>query len=267
MTGTDLVNYQAAWAAQAQAEAEREPPGGGSFMSTRGGILSLGETQMPGNMVAVIVVDSVRENSFYGNQPFNETAPQPPICYSFSRDNDPDVGPHISMAQHLDYFQPQANTCQGCRWNEWGSAVRGRGKACQNRRRLSLVPAGYYLPRKNSRDFDLHLFQDSAQIANADTVFLRLPVTSVNEWAKYVQQLAASVQRPPAGVVTKIELVPDAKTQFRLTFEAIEQVPDHMAAMIMARCDRERQVPFRGYDPPDRTQQGQPQGGLAGYRR
>ncbi|MGC8733267.1 MAG: hypothetical protein ACP5RC_13565 [Halothiobacillaceae bacterium] len=265
--GTEIVNYQAAWAAQAQAEAQREPPSGAAFMSTRGGVLSLGDTPMPGNMVAVIVLDSVRENSFYGNQPFNEANPQPPVCYSFSRDNDPAVGPHISMASHPEYFVPQADTCGACRWNEWGSAERGRGKACQNRRRLALVPAGFYQARPRSRDFDLHLFEDAMQIANADTVYLRLPVTSVNEWAKYVQQLAASVQRPPAGVVTKIELVPDAKTQFKLTFEALTMVPDDMAAMVINRCEQERAIPFRGYEPPDRTAGGQAQSGLASYRR
>src|ERR1700761_5118895 len=153
MTGTNLVNYNEKWAQQAAQYAEQEKLVGGTFISTRGGTLSIGEEVLPGNQMVVIVLDVVNENTFYDNK-FDPDNRQPPLCYAFGRSAD-EMAPHESMQVDLEYFQPQAETCSVCPHNAWGSAEKGRGKACQNRRRIALIPAGYYNPRRGSRDFDL----------------------------------------------------------------------------------------------------------------
>lgn len=244
-----LVNYDEQWAQAASAYAANEPLSGGAFLSTKGGILSFQENPMPGNMVACIVIDSYRENTYYPGK-FDADSPLPPTCYAFGRDG-AHMGPHPSMQADLNYFRPENMQCEGCPRNEWGSADQGRGKACQNRRRLTLLPAGFYVPRKNSRDFDLELFADPTHFKTAEVAYLKLPVTSVNDWAKYVNQLSASVRRPPFGVVSCISLVPDPKTQFKLHFEMVEMVPDNLASIIMERHRVAAEVPFRGYEPPE----------------
>lgn len=253
-----LVNYEEQWKVEAQQAAAAEPPGGAPYLSVKGGILKFGEQNMPGNQVAAIVLDSWRENAYYHGR-YDPEDPLPPICYAFSRSGD-DMRPHESMAKHQEYFRPQANACKDCPLNEWGSADQGRGKACQNRRRLTLIPAGYYEPIRGSNDFSLHLFDDPTHFAQADAAFIRLPVTSVNEWSKYVNTVAATMFRPPHGVLTRIYVTPDAKSQYKVKFEPLLNVPDSLAPVIMQRHAAELATQAQGYEPPD-TARARPEAG------
>lgn len=266
MTGTEIVNYDKQWADQAAKYAEQEKLVGGTFISTRGGTLSVGEETMPGNQMAVIVLDVVMENTFYEGK-FDADNKQPPLCYAFGRSAD-EMAPHESMQIDPEYFVPQANSCLECPHNAWGSAEKGRGKACQNRRRLALIPAGYFEQKRGSRDTTLHLFDDAKHFQQADIAYLKLPVTSVTAWSKYVNQVAANFNRPPHGVVTRIWIEPDQKTQYKLCFEMIEEVPDELAAAVMTRHDQAVKAVVQGYQvPAEQPVQQAPQGGLRGLRR
>lgn len=258
MTGTEIANYDEKWAQQAQQYAEQEKLTGGTFISTRGGALSVGDEQMPGNQMVVVVLDVVNENTLYENTltgaPYDPNDPVPPLCYAFGRSAE-EMAPHESMQVDLEYFQPQAEACQGCKHNQWGSARTGRGKMCQNRRRLALIPAGYFAPKRGSRDFDLHLFDDPKHFQSADVAFLKLAPTSVEDWSKFVNMLLANHQRPPHGVFTRVwietETRPNKRNQHRTLFEVIEEVPNELAAVIMARHEQALGQTIQGYQVPE----------------
>lgn len=262
--GQEIVNYNEQWAKQAEQYAAEEQLTGGTFLSTRGGTLSFGEEVMPGNQVCVIILDAVKENTLYAGD-YDPDAAQAPVCYAFGRGAE-EMAPHPSMQNDPDYFQPQSDVCATCPHNEWGSADKGRGKACQNRRRLALIPAGFYMPKRGSRDFDLELFDDPKHFQTADIAFIKLPVMSVKTWAKYVNQLSASIRRPPHGVITRLYLEPDPKSQFRVNFEMIEEVPDSLAAIIMARHEEATSAVIQGYQPPGEQEEAAPKGSLRGLR-
>jgi hypothetical protein len=277
MTGTALINYEQRWEQDAKQAAQSEPLSSGSWLTARGGQLVIDDNALPGNQAAVIVLDSVRENTYYGVK-YDPENPLPPVCYAIGRDADP-MFPHTDMQKDLTYFKPQhwqnnqVMGCEGCPLNEWGSAPQGRGKACQNRRRLTIIPAGYYQAKPGSRDFDLHLFDDTEHYARADLTYFKLPVTSVSNWSKYVNQLSANVRRPPWGVVTRIHVEPHAKHQYEVCFELIDTVPDELAETIINRHDGAVQMPLAGYQAPDPERltaaQGAPAGGFRqqGFQR
>ena len=249
MTGTQVTKYDEEWAKRAQRAVEDEPQGGGSFLSIRGGILKFQDTEMPGNQACVIILDSVRENTYYGAK-FDEDNPMPPKCYAFGRGGE-EMAPHISMAAAPAWFEPQSETCQTCPFDKFGSADVGRGKACQDRRRIALIPAGFYSPKKNSRDFDLELITEPKHYQTADIAFLKLPVMSVKPWSSFVTQVSSIYTRPPAGVLTRLFVVPDAKAQYKVQFEVIDLVPDELAAIVMARVDEAVKAIIQPYNPPE----------------
>lgn len=249
--GKAVTRYDEAFAKMAQEYASGERVTG-AFISTRGGVLTFGEEALPGNQMCVIVLDAVQERTYYteGYDPSREVA-LPPVCYAFKRPEDEDeMAPHPSMQADLTYFQPQNDICRTCPMNDWGTSDKGRGKACTERRRLALIPAGYYTPVRGSRDFDLHFIEDPDHYASADIAFLKLPVTSVKDWARYVTQLGSSLRRPPLAVATRIYLEPDPKTQFRVKFEMIEELPDTMFEVIMKRHEEAKASIIFGYPPP-----------------
>lgn len=266
MNSTALVAIQQKLAEQAQTKAAQITVStGGAFLSTRAGVLSFDDEAMPGNQVCVVIIDDVFENTYYEGK-WDPNAITSPKCYAFAREK-LDLAPHPSMQNHPDYFEPQNDACQGCPKNEWGSADTGKGKACQNRLRLTLVPAGRYIPKKGSKDLDLDLFADEEHFSEADPVFLKLPPTSVEEYAKYVSQLSAAHGLPPHGVFTRVYCEPHPKHQFHVKFEMIERVPADLLGVVMERHDKAGALPFSPYTPPEEPEAPAAGGGLKGLRR
>lgn len=231
--GTNLINYEERFAVMAREAAETEKvSGSGRFMSTKSGVLSFMDEAMPGNQVAAIILDSVYENTYYPNE-WSADRIENPLCYAFARTEE-ELEPYIEgMQKQMEHFEPQAEACNECAFNEWGSSPKGKGKACQQRRRLYMVPAGFY-DRASNGGWDLELFDDPEELADLDAAMLKVPVTSTKNWAKYVNMVAKEYNRPPMGVITRIYLEPDAKSQFTVNFEVIDLVPDHMLDQVFA---------------------------------
>lgn len=220
---TGLVKYDAALAEAAKKYAGQEAgAAGGSFISLRGGVISFGGAPVPGNHLAVVILDHVHENCYYEGD-FDPEAMSGPVCFAFGRDP-------ASLAPHEGSTARQSESCDRCARNAWGSSERGRGKACRNTRRLALIYAGELDARGA---FTPKTDQDHFETTQA--AFLKLPVTSVRGFAGYVHQLASNLQRPPFGVFTKMSVVPDPRTQFKVVFEMLDQVPTPLVPTIINR--------------------------------
>lgn len=171
----------------------------GHFMSTRGGRLSLNGATIPGDKINIVIIDYLLENHYYEGD-FDASAITSPVCFAFGRNDD-------EMVPHELSSKPQCATCAACPMNVFGTASKGKGKACKNIRRIGFIPAdGLDNP------------------ATAEMAFLKLPVTSCKNFSTYVQQLASGLKRPPFGVVTEMSIVPDPKSQFILKFKLVDKI-------------------------------------------
>lgn len=219
-----------AWDEELAKEAEiaanmEQSSGGGQFFSLRGGTLSFDDAPLPGNQMIVVIVDAIMENVYYEGR-YDPDTPQSPTCFAFGRD-EKDMEPHIIVT---DAGQAQSTEgCAKCEHNEFGSADTGRGKACRNTRRLALIPAGI------NKKGEVELIEDEDHYKNSAIAFMKIPVTSLKGYSAFVKQVANSLRRPPHGIFTKIRVVPDQKTQFRVLFEPVEQIPNELMATIMER--------------------------------
>lgn len=246
-----VTRYDERFAAMAAQYAGQEHVGG-DFLSIKGGVLTFQDEPLPGNQIIVVILDVLKARLFYTEKydPAREVN-LPPKCYALWRDTESEPAPHVSMKQGLHYFEPQNDICRTCPNNEWGSSDTGKGKACGEKRRFALLPAGVVKPKRGSRDMDEELFTDPEHYASADVAYLQIPVTSVKEWAKYVTDLASELRLPPAAVVTRIFIEPDPKTQFKVKFEMIDRLPVEILDVVMPRYETAvREIEF-GYQAPD----------------
>jgi len=188
--------------------------GGGQFISFKGGQLSYQGNTIKGNELAVIALDSIYENAYYGDR-FDPDNPQPPVCYALGREED-------ELAPHPDSAHPQSDKCDGCPMNEFGTADNGKGKACKNTRRIAVIPGDPL---------------DADTIQTAEAAFVRLPVTSVKGWASFVKTVAALDKLPPLGVVATLSTVPDPKSQFKVTWQKAEAVDSELLPLLLDRHD------------------------------
>lgn len=224
---TALTNYDEELAKQAAAAADQEKNvGGGAFFSTRAGVLSVDGQSLPGNEMAVLIVEGILENVFYAGK-FDPDELESPTCFAFGRD-EADMEPHLNVQQNGTAQNP---TCDGCEKNKFGSSDTGKGKACGNRRRLALLPAGAF----DKRTGEYTPILDSDHYARSEMRYLKVPPTSIGGYAGYVKQLSGGLKRPPHGVFTRISIVPHPKKQFEIKFEALMPVPNEVMGAVMER--------------------------------
>lgn len=220
---TALVKWDDELAKQAEAYARQEAStGGGQFFSTRGGTLKLNDAPIENDEMAVVVLDSVLENVYYDEDfdPDNRTSPS---CYALGRDE-------TALAPHDQSEKPQAASCEECEFSKFGSANKGRGKACKNRRRLALIPAGTI-----NKAGEFEAFDEEDAFTKSQVAYLNIPPTSINSFGAYVKQVANVLRRPLHAVFTKVSLVSDDKTQFKFVFETLGKVPDELVGALIER--------------------------------
>lgn len=204
-------------------------------LSIKNGILRLGDTQMPGNRIAVVIACNVFENAYY------DTAYDPdvlvaPVCYAFG-DTQAEMAPTDLVKEK------QSDSCANCPNNEFGSADTGKGKACGNRRKLVCIPAGEFDKKTNEWVIET----DAEEYKNATPAILNIPPTSLVEYAKYVKALFKEHKRPINAVVTEVKIVPDDKKQFVINFNFLDYVEEDVYNAVDERHEVFKEALTRPY--------------------
>lgn len=252
---TALVKWDEELAKQAEVAAGMEAnTGGGQFFSLKSGILSWQDAPLPNNQMAVVILDSILENVFYEGK-YDPDTPQGPTCFAFGRE-EKTLAPHTIVIEAGNAQCGASGLCDGCEMNEWGSSDVGRGKACRNTRRLAMIPAGTF-----NQAGKFELIDDEEHFASTAIGFMKLPVTSVKGYASFVKQVAGALRRPPFGIVTKVKVIPDPKSQFKVVFEPIMNLPDELMGAIMQRHEEAKSTIDFPYQPNDEEQAPPPKRG------
>lgn len=220
---TAIVNWEDRLAGYAE-EAAAEEAVSGTFISLKAGRLMIAGAPVAGNKLDCVVIAHARENAYYVGK-YDPNSPSSPVCFALqpivnSQTDEDDMQPHP------DSQDPQSEYCSNCPRNQWKSGEGGKGKACKNVRRLALLPAD--------------AVKSAERVEAADALFVKLPVMSVRNWSKYVNDLAGIAKRPPFAVVSQISTEPDPKSQFKVTFKMEYKIsePEILEALV-ARHDRE----------------------------
>jgi hypothetical protein len=222
-TSTAVVKWDEELARQAQvAAAVEESTATGQFFSLKSGVLSFNGNQVPGNEMAVVILDSILETIYYEGE-YDTENPSGPTAFAFGREEKSLTWHENSAPDFAGKLCSESEVC------EWGSAEKGRGKAARETRRLAMIPAGMI---ENGK---FKPFEDEDDFANSAIGYMKLPVTSVKGYAGFVKQIAGALKRPPHGIFAKVKVVPDSATQFKVVFEALSSVPDDLMGTIMQR--------------------------------
>lgn len=208
---TAMTVWQEEMAKAARAAAKENPVTEytAARISTRGGVFTIDKENV-GTELDLVVIGAIWENGLYDGA-YDPDHPRVPVCYAFSN---PDMeDPEEEMRPHESAENPQGGAgggCSGCEHNEFGSAATGRGKACKNTRRLALLTPD--------------ALESAEAIREAEVRSMSVPVMSVASWSKFVQKVSDDFERPYWCVVVKAQLVPDPKSQFKVTFTFVELI-------------------------------------------
>lgn len=197
----NTINARLAELAKKNAKQEASTATGFQFISFKGGNMTIDGASVEDDTMDVVILVSKIEHHYYTRK-YDPDNPSSPACYAFGEDAD-------EMAPHDKCESPQSDLCANCPHNEWGSAERGNGKACANVRRLAVLAA-----------------DQLDDVANAEVRGMKIPVTSVKNYAKYIRDLEKVKSLPPLAVVTRVSLVKNEDTVFKVLFKHVEDIED-----------------------------------------
>ncbi len=224
---TGIVSWQDMMATEAKEVAKTERPSVGRI-SLQSGVMTYEGTPVPDNEMICIVADVIEEQVYY-DQPYEAGVVNPPACFAYG---EPGSGLH-AHEDVPDRDWEKWGSCDVCIMNQWRKPPK-KGKPCGNRRKLAILPAGNDM---TPEDYE-----------KAEIAILSLPVMSVKNWGTYVNILSAQFQRPCWGMLTKIMVKPDPKSQFRVHFESVIPLADDIIAAVHARRDMCRSTLMVPYD-------------------
>jgi hypothetical protein len=207
-TGTAVIPWEEQLAAMAQAEAKTEKVGNNFFSFKGGKIAFMGEDL--GNSMDVVVMGSIYDRAFY---PGIYGEAKTPVCYSYSRDG-------IGMTPHADVKDQQAESCDACPQNQFGSAKVGKGKACREYRRIALISAANL---------------QAEEVSDAIVGIAKIPPTSSKNYSEYVRKVAEKHNRPLWAVITTMTVLPDPNKQVVVTFKDSAPLSQEVAQAVFAR--------------------------------
>ena len=210
---TKLEPWEQELANEATNEASKETLGV-PRITHKGGILKYNEKKVPNNEILVATIDYAHTKAYYEDE-FEEGKPQTPVCYASGKDE-------ATLVPHVQAPKKQSDTCSTCPHNQFGTALKGRGKRCKDERRLMVVA-----PTNNEVE----------TLQKVDVAQISVPPDSLKFFAKYLKSDALNELTPLGirGVITKIKPEPSESGGHNITFEAMEALPKKAVQALIAR--------------------------------
>lgn len=230
------IAWEERLARDAQNVAQTEKPKLANI-SLRAGIMQYQGIAVPGNKLPCVILGSAFIHRWYKDA-FDPNNPASPECFALSLTGE-------NMVPHEDSKDQKSATCDECEYFKWGSDRKGgRGKDCKAGRRFTILPAAA-------------IKEGGAK--KAEMAMLTLPVTSVRNWANYVNRIASEYHRPPYAMLTEISVVADAKTQFQVKFEAMGIVEDQQTLQeLVERIELSEKILMTPFDTSESTERAAP---------
>lgn len=177
---------------------------GGSYIGFKNAQLKVDGISIPANELNVRVLAVISERAWYSKD-FDADAVQVPDCYALA-----DTKPHD------DASNPQADFCGECAHNKWGSASKGKGKACRESARVIVIPA-------------------NVPVASAQMYTAKVPITSMPTVTSFTSR-CSQANKLMGEFVTKLSVVEDKKSFFKVHLTPVEVTAEmDMAGLLTAQ--------------------------------
>jgi hypothetical protein len=166
------------------------PQASGNFISFRNGDITLGGVTLE-NPLPVVILAYGYERSYY-SRPYQPDTLSTPDCYSYD-----------NVAPHPESPAAQSERCSNCRFNDFGSAINGKGKGCKEGARLVMIHAD--------------ALQSAESVAKTTIVQAKVSVLNSKTFSAYADAVEAR------GTVlwqdvTQITNQQDKKSQYAVSF-------------------------------------------------
>lgn len=194
----------------------------------KGGVLTIDGARVAGNKLAAIILGMVWAKEYYEEE-WEEGSTATPTCYAFGQTE-------RGLVPHAAAPDKQAEACDGCQHNVFGTALQGKGKRCGDKPRLLLLLASD-LERLKGEELE-------RGIAKAQHYMISIPITSIAAKGaegiglnKYVASLAEHTNYGDlTEAITEITTEPRQQGGYFLTFSFLGKTPGEAMPFLLKRA-------------------------------
>lgn len=222
-----MDSFTSKWEKQAVEDSARTGASGdGNKISIKGGSFTYRESDL-GTEMEVVILDWSSVKAYY-DSPYDPDERSSPACWAIGKTTPNQLTPSDKSPLI------QCDTCAACELNQFGSAERGKGKACSDKRRLLVVPVDELA--------DLPVEEIEAAI-------IEVPATSCRNFDKFVNGVAKLSKRPTFAITTVISF--DEEIDYpALLFKPNELIGDvAIASKIEQLREMHEEAVMHEYDP------------------
>lgn len=195
-------------------------------LTHKSAVLQIDQKRVENNRLALIVLGVVYSKEWQEHG-YTKDSKDTPACYAFNADqNTGDRGLH----PHPAAPKKQHEDCDTCQHNKFGTAEKGRGKRCQDRRRLLFIAASDL-----AKQGDKNLEQVIAKATHYQT---SVPPGSLKNYAAYLKEVGAreGINGSIQEVITELSAEGNPETgAYTLTFSCLGDVPREAMKFLMKR--------------------------------
>lgn len=223
------MNIQEQLAKEAASIQSRIAAPSGDRITSKNNSLIIAPDGSEGTEMEVVILDFISCNLYY-DRPYNKDVVIPPACFA--------LGPEPTLLiPSKNAPVRQCDTCSGCTFNQFGSAIAGSGKACKNTRLLAISPAD-----AATEDGDPPIW------------ILSVPPASIKTFDAYVSNLAIKAKSVPVSVVTRLSLSEDSE-YFSPRFDVVRPLTNEELGVFFPLRDAAKtrlmsEPDVSGYEPP-----------------
>lgn len=247
----ELEPWEQALLAKAQEEQETvDGIGGGLRASIKGGKLKINDNPVPGNtLVCVLVAHTASKRFFEGDFDPSGDDKAMPVCYAFGKNFKDPMTPHAEVAKR------QAESCDQCPHNEFGSAKTGRGKACKDAINLAFIEAGsmgsngVFMPYTD-------LAADLQRLRSNEVVKLSVPATSLKAFKDHIDNMRENFARPSNAMYTQIKVDMSEKDYPTVSFIPLGKLTQQQWAIVEQRSKTVAPELIQAYPKPSTKKDG-----------
>jgi hypothetical protein len=142
----------------------------------KGSVLAIEGKKVADKVIRCIVIGLVYAKQWFEHE-YEQGSKDTPGCYAFGLESDKGLHPHVAAPLK------QADACDGCAHNKFGTALKGKGKRCSDVRRLLVLLADDIA--KDGEE------ETNKAIAKAQQYQISIPSGSLKGFGLYLKSLDA----------------------------------------------------------------------------
>lgn len=178
-----------------------------------------------GNELYAVILENVFEHRWFSGA-YDPDITAAPDCFALNVVED-------EMVPHANSQDKQNDDCPTCPHNKYGSG-RGGAKACQNRIRLTLLPADDANP---------------GSIDDAETFVMYVPPTSLKSFREYASMVNNKLEVSTAMIVTKITAEPEGSySMLEFEYDAPLKLPAAFQKQLISKISTAREQMLTPYE-------------------